>query len=279
MRWSELLIPTLKEVPSDAEIYSHQLLVRAGLVPALRKDAITDSSRWLIANMVPGSRPLAELEAALLRAALDAPASLAAQLEDNDAGILRAVLRVLPESSERLVLVIDQFEELFTLVDATARAEFLDRLVVALDDPHHRLTVVATLRADFYGHALTHPALGARLASGVVNVVPLTAVELELAAHEPASQSGVSFEAALLAQLISDVGRDPGSLPLFQFTLAELFDRRIDDVLSISTYLLMGGVAGALSRRSDQLFDELAPDEQLVAEQLFLRLVTVTEDN
>jgi basic membrane lipoprotein Med (substrate-binding protein (PBP1-ABC) superfamily)/DNA-binding SARP family transcriptional activator len=253
--------------------------VRAGLVPALRKDAIAGSSRWLVAHMVPGLRPFAEIEAALLHSTLDAPASLAEQLSDPEAGILRAVLRVLPDASDRVVLVIDQFEELFTLVNETERTRFLDNLVVALDDRHHRLTVVATLRVDFYGHVLTHPAMGARLAGGLVNVVPLTSDELEFAACQPAARAGVSFEPALLAQIIADVGREPGSLPLFQFTLTDLFDRRDADHLLISTYRSMGGVQGALSRRTTEVFDQLSHDEQRAAEQLFLRLVTVTEND
>ncbi|MGI9607512.1 MAG: BTAD domain-containing putative transcriptional regulator, partial [Acidimicrobiales bacterium] len=89
-------------------------IARAGLVPALRKGAIPGSDDWLIAEMVPGSHPFAELEAALLRSSLDTPDSLSEQLADREAGVLRAVLRVLPSENARLVLVIDQFEELFT---------------------------------------------------------------------------------------------------------------------------------------------------------------------
>ncbi|CAN5753422.1 hypothetical protein BH23ACT10_BH23ACT10_13490 [soil metagenome] len=225
--------------------------VRAGLIPAVRKGGVAGSEDWLTARMVPGSHPFAELEAALLRATLDAPSSLADQLRDDDAGMLRAVLRVLPDDASRLLLVIDQFEELFTLVnDEAVRRRFLSNLVVASDDPHSRLAVTLTLRADFYGDTLEHPALGARLGAGVINVTPLTAEELEAAAVEPARRAGMSFEPALLGQLLSDVGTQPGALPLFQYTLTELFDRRAGDMLLMSTYRAMGGVQGALNRRA-----------------------------
>jgi basic membrane lipoprotein Med (substrate-binding protein (PBP1-ABC) superfamily)/DNA-binding SARP family transcriptional activator len=254
-------------------------VVRAGLVPALAKGAIEGSDQWLIASMVPGAHPFAEMEAALLRSTIDSPASLAAQLDDGATGLVRAALRVLPDNNSHLVLVIDQFEELFTLVDDGAvRDRFLSNLVAAVDDPHARITVLVTLRADFYGQPLAHPEFGARLGAGVVNVTPLTSEELEEAALRPAEQQGVSFEPALLGQLIADVGSRPGSLPLFQYALTELFDRRSGSTLTATSYRAMGGVEGALRRRASELFDELDDVQQRAARQLFLRLVVIGDD-
>ena len=130
-------------------------IVRAGVIAALRKDAIPDSGQWLIAQMVPGSHPFAELEAALLRSAFDAPDSLAHQLSGDEAGILRAALRILPEDTSKILIVIDQFEELFTVVDdESIRVRFLEGITEAIDDPHDRVMVLLTLRADFYGQPL-----------------------------------------------------------------------------------------------------------------------------
>lgn len=255
-------------------------VVRAGLIPALGKAALEGSDQWQVASMVPGAHPFAELEAALLRSKIDAPASLAAQLDDGATGLVRAVLRILPDDTSRLVLVIDQFEELFTLVDDVGtRDRFLANLVAAVDEPHGRITVVVTLRADFYGRPLAHPEFGARLGSGVVNVTPLTAEELEEAAMRPAEQQGVVLEPALLGQLIADVGGQPGSLPLFQYALTELFDRRVGDTLTAASYRAMGGLEGALRRRASELFDELDAEQQRAARQLFLRLIVVSADD
>ena len=163
-------------------------VVRAGLIPALRKGAITGSDGWLIAQMVPGAHPFAELEVALLRSSLDAPDSLADQLADPETGILRAALRMIPSDESRLLLVIDQLEELFTLVeDDDERGRFLAGLMAALEDPHGRVMVVLTLRADFYDRPLAYPEFGTRLGDGVVNVVSLTSDELEEAAQETGS--------------------------------------------------------------------------------------------
>jgi basic membrane lipoprotein Med (substrate-binding protein (PBP1-ABC) superfamily) len=254
-------------------------VVRAGLIPALAKGAIERSERWLVASMLPGAHPFAELDAALLRSTMDAPASLGEQLRDGDAGLLGAALRILPGDSH-LVLIIDQFEELFTLVDdPSVRERFLSNLVTAVDDPHRRISVVITLRADFYAHQLSHPEFGARLGAGIVNVTQLTAEELEAAAIRPAQEQGVTFEPALLGQLIADVGNQPGALPLFQYALTELFDRRTGDVLTAASYRAMGGLDGALRRRASDLFDELDEQQQMAACQLFLRLVAIGDSD
>ncbi|MEA3510616.1 MAG: BMP family ABC transporter substrate-binding protein, partial [Actinomycetota bacterium] len=215
---------------------------------------------------------------ALLRSSIDAPDSLTEQLRGDDSGLLRAALRLLPEEDSRLVLVIDQFEELFTLVtDETVRQRFLDQLLVAADDAYGRIVVVITLRADFYGRPLEYPAFGERLGSGVVNVVPLSSDELEAAAIEPARRSGVTFEPALLAEILTDVIGQPGALPMFQYTLTELFDRRVGNVLTIGTFRAMGGVRGALTQRADDLYNQLDPGEKEAAQQLLLRLVAISD--
>ncbi|HEY3484892.1 MAG TPA: BTAD domain-containing putative transcriptional regulator [Ilumatobacteraceae bacterium] len=255
-------------------------VVRAGVIPAVNKGALGDAEHWIVASMVPGAHPFAELEAALLHAAIDSPDSLETQLADPTLGLLRAALRLLPDDKARLLLVIDQFEELFTLVDDEAtRRRFLANIVAALDDPQRRLVVVLTLRADAYHHPLGYSDFAPRLASAVVNVLPLSADELEEAAEAPARSRGVALEPALLAELLTDVIGEPGALPLFQYSLTQLFDRRENDRLTLSAYRSLGGVRGALTRRAEDVYHRLSPDEQEAARQLFLRLVTTTDQH
>lgn len=250
-------------------------VVRAGVIPAIRKGGADGDAAWLVAQMVPGPHPFAELEVALLRSSLDAPDTLREQLAVPETGLLRAALRVLPDADTRLLLIIDQFEELFMLVDDDAmRSRFLTQLVTALDDPHGRVFVLVTLRSDFYGQPLTHPKFGARLGGGVINVVPLLPDELESAAQQPAEQAGVSFQPALLATLLADVAGESGGLPLFQFSLSELFDRRIDDTLALDVYREMGGIEGAVTRKAEDLYEGLDEVQRVAVKQLFLRLVS-----
>jgi basic membrane lipoprotein Med (substrate-binding protein (PBP1-ABC) superfamily)/DNA-binding SARP family transcriptional activator len=252
--------------------------VRGGVVPALRRGAVPGSQGWLVVQMLPGSHPFAELEAALLREAVDGPDRWSAETWDDDDGLLRAALRVLPDDGTPLLLVVDQFEELFTATaSGDVRQRFLDNLLTALDDRRGRVRVLVTLRADAYHLPLEHPTFGSRLGGAVVNVVPLLPDELEAAALGPAARVGVTLEGALLAELLTDVVGQPSALPIFQYALTELFDRRSDDVMTAASYAAMGGVRGALRQRAEDAFAELDPVERDVAEQLFLRLVTITK--
>ncbi|MGI9606531.1 MAG: BTAD domain-containing putative transcriptional regulator [Acidimicrobiales bacterium] len=253
-------------------------IVQAGVIPQIRKGALGAPEDWLVARMVPGAHPFAELEAALLRSRLDAPDSLADQLDAGDQSILRACLRVLHEDTARLLLVIDQFEELFTLTDdVDERRRFLDALLLAIDDPHGRIKVLLTLRADMYSRPLAHARFGGRLGDAVLNVTPLDASELEEAALRPAAFAGVRIETRVLGRLIADVVDQPGALPMFQYALTELYERREADLMVERAYDEMGGVRGAITNRAEQLYLDIGPEEQAAARQLFLRLVSVTD--
>ena len=253
-------------------------VVRAGLIPALRRGAIAGSEGWHVADMFPGAHPLDGLESALLRAAPDPPTSLMEQLERDEHGLHRAVLRLLPSDQSELVLVIDQFEEVFTLVeDEDVRTHFLGSLEAAANDPRSRLRVVVTLRADFYDRPLLYRGFAELFKSRVEAVVPLSAEELERAISGPAKRVDVSLEQGLVAAMLADVAEEPGALPLMEYALTELFERRDGRTLFLEAYRQIGGVSGALGRRAEELYAELDDDGKEAARQLFLRLVALGE--
>jgi DNA-binding SARP family transcriptional activator/WD40 repeat protein len=253
-------------------------LVRAGLVPRLRAGAVAGSASWFVATMLPGADPFGELDAALRRIAVDPPADLAEQLGTDRFGIARAAKRFLPDDTAELLLVVDQFEELFTLVeDPKLATRFLDGLVAAVRDPHARLRVVTTLRADFYDRPLRHPGLGELLPAHQVTVTAMTPAELTAAITGPAARVGAAVEPGLAATIVADVGDHPAALPLLQYALAELFDIAEDDALTTAGYHEIGTVAGALARRADQVLAELPAEAHGAARQVFTRLVTLGE--
>jgi DNA-binding SARP family transcriptional activator/WD40 repeat protein len=251
--------------------------VLAGLIPALRSGGADGSAGWFITEMVPGHHPMEELEAALLRVAVNPPAGLLQLLESGPRGLLDAVDRVVPEGTE-VVLVIDQFEELFTLTETEAeRSLLLESLRVAVADPGSRVRIVATLRGDFYDRPLNYQRFGDLLGTSTEVVTALAPHELERAIVGPTEPLGLGVEPALVAQVASDVAEQPGALPLVQYALTELFERREDGRLTLAAYRDIGGVSGALAARAEHLYAIRDSRGREAVRQLFLHLVTLEE--
>ncbi len=254
-------------------------VVKAGLLPALRRGGLLGSENWFYVDLLPGPNPFEELEAALLRVAVNPPASLLDQLRDGDRGLIRAVNRILPnDASVELVLVIDQFEELFTLVASEdERALFLSNIVTAILDERSRVRVIATLRADFVDRPLRYVDFGELVQRRNELVLPLTTDELERAILSPAKRVGLKIESGLISAILRDVSDQPGTLPLLQYALTELFENRNGNTLTKAAYDEIGGVLGALGRRAEDVYARLDESQQASARQLFLRLVTFGE--
>ncbi len=238
-------------------------VVAAGLIPRLRSGAVEGSDKWRVVTVPVGADPLGEVRAAVLRATGSANKSRTASGLGLGA----------QEPGRRVLLVLDQFEQLFTVADEARRNAFLKALAAELSDPDGQLTVVLTLRADFYDRPLQHPEFSAVFVPGVVHVLPMSAAELEAAVVEPAERVGVKVEPALLAELVAESVAGRGSLPLLQYALTELFEQRSGQVLTHAGYVALGGLRGVLSRRAEAVFLGLDADGQQIATQLFLRLV------
>ena len=252
--------------------------VKAGLVPALRAGKIPGSDQWYFAEIVPGANPLVELENALLSVATRPPAGLTAQLRSDEHGLVWAVDRILGDEAGDLLLVIDQFEELFTAtVDADEREQFLDLLRIAATDPESRLRIVITLRADFTDRPLQYVAFGDILRQRIEFVLPMTPAELEQSIAGPAERVGVKVEPDLLAAIMADLSDEPGALPLLQYALTELFEQRKGATLTRAGYQQIGGVLGALAQRAEDIFCAQEPALQTALQQVCLRLVTLGE--
>lgn len=253
-------------------------LLRAGLVPALIRGEVAGSERWFIAQMTPGRRPLDELEVCLLRIAAYQPGNLREQLERDEFGLLRAADLILPRDDSEVALVVDQFEELFTLTtDEDERRHFLNLLSQAATDPRGRIRVIIGLRADYYDRPLHYPLFGDLVRSNMETILPLSAEELEQAIVMPATQAGATCEPGLATAIIDDVLYQPGGLPLLQYALTELFEHREGRTLTRQAYEAIGGAAGALAGRAETLFREQDTTGQQATRQIFLRLVAVGE--
>jgi WD40 repeat protein len=252
-------------------------VVMAGLVPALRAGGLSGSRTWFIADMMPGQEPFRELESALLSVAITPPDGLHDLLRRDEYGLHEAIQALLPTGEHPcLLLVIDQFEELFSLCDnEEQRVLFLKSLWRAIVEPSSHFRLVITLRADFYDRPLMYPGFGDLMRKRTDVVLPLSLEELQRAIVEPALHVGVDLEPGLVTAIVTDLSEQPGALPLLQYALTELFERRDGRVLRLDTYHQIGGALGALAGRADELYEGLDDTGKAAAQQMLLRLVSV----
>jgi WD40 repeat protein/DNA-binding SARP family transcriptional activator len=211
-------------------------LLRAGLLTALGGDSVL---------LRPGERRAAEVAAAVERA----------------------------PSGERVVLAIDQFEELFApSVAEDERHAFADALVEAAWDAERRALILIALRADFFGHLAPYLELADLVGPNHVLLGPMSRGELRRAIEGPAERTGLEVEPALVDALVDDVAGEPGGLPLLSTALLDLWREREGRSLTFAAYERTGGVRGAVARHAEAAFASLADDERKIARRILLRL-------
>jgi WD40 repeat protein/DNA-binding SARP family transcriptional activator len=262
-------------------------LVRAGLLPALADGVLPGSERWRQLLVRPGEHPMAELGRAGARPGVprngggggggddDDDLTVEGRKADDDPmsrwGTGGRVLRMIA-GEERLLLVVDQFEEVFTTCrDEGERAAFLAALTEAAW-ADRSVTVVVVVRADYYGHCAADPTLAGLVAANHVLVGPMDADELRRAIELPARRAGLRLEPGLSAAMIGEVANEPGGLPLLSCALLESWQHRHGRTLTLAAYHQAGGVRGAVARLAERAWQQLDPDQQAVARRILLRL-------
>ena len=261
-------------------------VVRAGLVPRLRSDCNTT---WETVILVPTDQPLKALAKAFLPLLeptmrdvdrLAEAVKLAEHFRSNTISLYDIVGRILEKQSgtNRVLIVVDQFEELYTLTsDEEARRRFLDELLATASCAESKANITLTLRGDFVGKALAYRPLSDRLQDAQINLGPMTREELQSAICKPAEKIGLEFEAGLVRRILNDVGDEPGNLPLLEFALEELWKNRRAGLLLNETYDGMGELRGALAKKAGDFFKNLSPADQKVLQRVFLRIVRPSE--
>lgn len=255
-------------------------LVLAGVLPALRQARIAGSATCVSVVSVPGGHPFDEMATALAAVATDSLADLAGQLSAPDAmGLLRVAKRLSMELDAELIVVIDQFEELFTLVASPeTRERFVAAIANAAADPAGRIRILLTLRADFFHEALSLATLGPIISTAHLALAPLDSDATHAAIIEPAEKAGLELERGLADRIIGDLADQPGSLPLLQFTLDRLAAGTANGRIGHAEYGALGGVRGAVAERADVAYRTLTEAQRDIARHVFTRLLTVTDD-
>ena len=215
---------------------------------------------------------------ALLQVATNAPTGVMEQLRQDEKGLLQTVKLLLPDHNREVLLVIDQFEELFNPeIDEADRTHFLANLVTAVSTPNSNIHIIITLQASFYDKPLHYSAFSTLLRDHTQVVIPMTTEEITEAITEPAKGVGVTIEPPLIGAITADIADQPTALPLLQYALTELFEQRNGRFMTLATYKAIGGITGALTRRAESLYQRMDKGEQQRIHQIFLRLITLGE--
>ncbi|MDZ8029487.1 pentapeptide repeat-containing protein [Nostoc sp. DedSLP04] len=259
-------------------------VVRAGLLYQLQLGRrLSGSDTWQLKIFRPGINPLQNLALAFVESELSdiERASQLAKAEELIAkGAVGLGQLITASQTQRVVLVVDQFEEAFTQCqDITKRQQFFECVLGALQRDDNKLCLIITMRADFFGKCLEqeYGGLAKKIQEHLVTVTPMNREELETAIIKPAQQVNLAVEPELVSQMIADVENSPGSLPLLQYTLTELWQQRTEERLSLTTYSKLGGVKGTLQTRATEVYESLSLEEQQATKRIFLELTQLGE--
>lgn len=258
-------------------------LVRAGVIPQLRAGAFPGSEQWRVAILTPGENPVQALATRLapfFSEDVDSD-TLMRVLYDGQNGLHDISMQIMDGAPDaaKLLLVVDQFEEAFTRATEAQTLQFIDLLRAACIAPNGRTVVVITLRADFFDRLDRFP-LFAELFEGdhLLLVTEMTPANLLRAITGPADAVGLLYDDGLPDRILEDVRRQPGSLPLLQYALKELYARRDGRRLTNAAYDAIGGVAQALARHAEGIYRSLNGSQQDIVRRVLLRLVEISED-
>jgi formylglycine-generating enzyme required for sulfatase activity/energy-coupling factor transporter ATP-binding protein EcfA2 len=260
-------------------------VIRAGLLHQLKQGRkLSGSSNWQIHILVPGEDPRQSFELSFIDPGLsnlDRALQLGKARELLEKGAEGLELLVQCSDAPRVVIFIDQFEEVFTLCqDLAERKQFFECLLGAVEKARGKLCIIIAMRADFLGKCLEqeYSGLARKIQENLVPVLPLNRKHLQEAIAFPARRVNLMVEEGLIQQMITEVEGAPGSLPLLEYTLTQLWENRTDNQLKLSTYAQLGGIGGTLNKRAREVYGQFSPEEQNIAKYIFLSLTQLGEE-
>jgi WD40 repeat protein len=288
---TEQLVARLAEQPSRAGTLivvgpsgsGKSSLLRAGLIPALEREKLPDiggSRSWpVIPVFTPGDHPLESLARHLAPVAGETVTTLRERLADDTGKLVSVVATILSQhapSADRLVLVVDQFEEVFTACqDIVERRAFLDALITAAAS---NALVALGVRADFYAQCAAEPRLVEPLQHSQLIVNRMNADELRAVVEKPADRAGLQLEPGLSDLVLSDLRGSDSGLPFLSYALFETFQRREGHLLTLAGYQASGGIQKAVAEGAEKCYSKLNESERQIAQLMLLRMIRLGQD-
>ncbi len=258
-------------------------LVRAGLLPEFAAQPFLGIERATVAILTPGAHPVEQLARALARVATNekVPLEKAREFEDELNRVdkngkhcgLRRIAGFLPNLLN--ILFIDQFEDIYTQCKERSRRQtFVENLLHACADPGARLSVILCLRSDFLAETPENLAFNNVIAANGVIVPEMIAEQTRRAIREPARLAGHPLDDATVEVLLAQTEERPGALGLLQFALKSIWEG-LPEVPPITTLRRIGGVGGSLAREAQRIYDNLSPDDRVIAQRCFVELAQI----
>lgn len=265
--------------------YGKSSVVCAGVVPTVLGLIVPTNKakplpgKWKDIIITPTAQPLRQLAANLYPYDPEEQRKFQTELRQSNRALAEALNRATLADEQDRFLVIDQFEELFTLCfDKTVRQAFINNLLHITQNPQPSLKTILVLRADFYQQCLEYKELAQHIVDNQIIVSQLDPEELAEAILQPAAKGYWKLQARLVDQMLLDAGSEPGALPLLSHALLETWNRRRERIMTLSGYREAGGVDGAIAKTAESVYASLSQDEQLIAKRLFLRLTGVLDE-
>ncbi|HEV3172952.1 MAG TPA: AAA family ATPase [Actinocrinis sp.] len=253
-------------------------LLRAGLLSAAANGGLDGEAEPVHVLFTPGAHPLQECAVQLAGMLGVTAGALHADLAADPGRLDLAIRQLLADRStaSEVLLVVDQFEEVFTLCeDAGERRAFVAALLTAARSPASRVRIVVGIRADFYGRCAELPDLVEAMQDAQILVGSMTAQELHAAITQPALHAGLTVETTVVSTIVTEMIGRPGALPLMSHALLETWLRRRGNTLTLAGYQAAGGIDGALARSAERAFTALDAEQQRAARHVLLRLIAL----
>lgn len=255
-------------------------LVRAGLIPALKNGQIKASKNWLYETMKPGQDAMGELARVASSFAKTTKAKkevLKEAITDPSIFASWCDIALGNRRDRRAVLFIDQFEEVFTQLNKEKAETFINLLTYAATIENGRVIILFSMRSDFVSNCATYPKLNELLNQEFVQIGSMQPNELVSAIAQPALHVGLQIDPELIAYIINEMKGEPGTLPLMQFALVDLFDSKQKQgefsALELKDYISRGGIREALKRHADKTLKDIGKDDEKLASTIFKELI------
>ena len=247
-------------------------VVLAGVLPKLQAGALPGSDTWhYYPPIVPGSAPVTRLASLLAADKLLALPETIEKLREDPYYLAK---RVTAAHTMPVVLVVDQFEETFTLChDEAARETFINNLLNLVQAEDSRHLVILTMRTDYESYLHKMPRFQSVFAQGEIRVTGMNSAELREAIEKPAQSVGLKFDDDLIDTIIREILGEPAALPLLQFALLKLWDNRERNRITWAAYRRIGGVMAALENTAEAIYNTMLPEEQVTTRRIMMRLV------